>query len=373
MKDTPNRVYHHHWMSPLRCLAASLICCQAACLEAPSEGRGGDGGGGGGGDGRIELVVRQGRVDLDLPDYPLLVSLGEDEELAAGASDDGEDIGFVGPDDVPLPHEIEEWDPDTGTLVAWVQIPLLLAGADTPFALVYGGEPIPREPDRLWQAYEGVWHLGGEEDSTGRGALVDSSDAVGAVAAAQVGGGWDLLGGSLVIGDPADGHLDYGGEDSFTMSMWLRRTGLTGSYQTFLSKGGGPDGDTGYALETDDSAETLYGCLSDVDEYDCAAPGEALVEGVWRLVALVGDREADAFMVYADGLVSSIHEEFSNLQPDENDNPRPLTVGANHLGQHPIIGSVDEVRVTRRALSPAWLAADAASQADPSFVERVPN
>jgi hypothetical protein len=67
-----------------------------------------------------------------LTDYPLLISIASNANLAAGARSDGYDILFTSDDGTTkLDHEIEKYITGTGELVAWVKIPSLSATVDS--------------------------------------------------------------------------------------------------------------------------------------------------------------------------------------------------------------------------------------------------
>ncbi|MCC6435440.1 MAG: DUF2341 domain-containing protein [Acidimicrobiales bacterium] len=89
-----------------------------------------------------------------MTDYPLLVQLTS-PELAAAAQPDGDDLVFVGGDGVTrLDHELESWDPLTGSLTAWVRLPSLDAAIGTGLFL-YAGNPDAgdqQDPVGVWGA-----------------------------------------------------------------------------------------------------------------------------------------------------------------------------------------------------------------------------
>ncbi|TLY19906.1 MAG: DUF2341 domain-containing protein [Nitrospirae bacterium] len=94
----------------------------------------------------------------------------------------GANICGAGVDDCTLDHEIEEYDPTTGKLVAWVRIPVLKAFSyttpaplDTKIYIYYGNTDITtstENPTGVWDTdFKGVWHVkeatdAGKADST---------------------------------------------------------------------------------------------------------------------------------------------------------------------------------------------------------------
>src|SRR5437016_9531224 len=72
------------------------------------------------------ITIQGALVTGMLNGFPVLISLPGDTDLAASAQSNGNDIKFLLADGVTqLNHEIESYDPTTGQLVAWVQVPML--------------------------------------------------------------------------------------------------------------------------------------------------------------------------------------------------------------------------------------------------------
>ncbi|MEE8264025.1 MAG: DUF2341 domain-containing protein, partial [Gammaproteobacteria bacterium] len=115
---------------------------------------------------RKALSIDQGKVTATLTDFPVLVNLGSDADLAADAQPDFDDILFTSDDGTTkLNHEIEKYNATTGELVAWVKVPTLSSTADTVLYMYYGNGTIGNQenPSGVWDAnFQAVWHL--EED-----------------------------------------------------------------------------------------------------------------------------------------------------------------------------------------------------------------
>ena len=103
---------------------------------------------------RKKITINHSLVIDTLVDYPLLVNLGSDGDLAARAQNDGDDIFFSDLVGNKLNHEIEYFDGANGELVAWVKIPYLSSSIDTEIYMYYGNAsasnqepcPIQNEP-----------------------------------------------------------------------------------------------------------------------------------------------------------------------------------------------------------------------------------
>jgi hypothetical protein len=348
-----------------RAAATLLVWTATACLEAPPSG------GDGGGIGSVQLVVPAGSVLADLEGYPLLISITASDALADGARDDAGDLVFRTRDDTitELPHEIEAWNPDTGALVAWVRVPQLYAGFDNELELAYGEvRETAADPSAVWSSYAGVWHMSDLSDAASAAEATSLGDVT--KAEALIAGGHRFNGGHVVIGDPPDGHLDFGVDDSFTYSMWLQIASDSIDYQVLLSKGGTSQGNTGYSMETAPDGGWIYGCIADADVYACTTQDVSLTGNEWALVTLVVDREEDMMSLYLGAARLRTYDGIGDVDPDEDDNDHQMTLGSNETANFAIDGTIDEVRVSSGALGDAWIAADAASQGDPAnFVQ----
>ena len=201
--------------------------------------RAGAGTGGSGGGGivpvRRSLTIDSQQVVAPLVDFPLLVSVSS-PQLAASAQADGDDIHFIDSDETTqLDHEIESWDPASGTLVAWVRIATLPASVDKVIYLHYG-EPAAApqaNPEGVWMSsYRGVWHMNDQTadsiaDSTQhqnhgpKRAAAEPLEAGGKIGRAQ-----DFDGADDYINVGSDSSIDDIFASGGTLQAWIRHHGL---------------------------------------------------------------------------------------------------------------------------------------------------
>lgn len=132
---------------------------------------------------RRTITVDHTQVGADLADFPVLISLGGEWLKYQPSGDpghirqpDGGDIRFTTSSLVQLDHEIEAYDGVTGTLVAWVRVPLLSSSTDTQFYMWYGNAGCEDQwnPKAVWdEHFVMVHHLeetaGTHQDSTANG------------------------------------------------------------------------------------------------------------------------------------------------------------------------------------------------------------
>jgi uncharacterized delta-60 repeat protein len=179
---------------------------------------------------KITIQASQVTGTSDLLDFPVLINLPTDTELAASARNDGFDISFTSSDGLTqLSHQIERFDGGTGELVAWVKVPVVAWDTDTDIYLYYGNPTAANQedPDGVWDAnYMGVWHL----DESGTGALFEYRDST---ANANHGtGGKDygdyvptIASGQIGFGQTFDGANDFidTGNSGWYDTNWTHR------------------------------------------------------------------------------------------------------------------------------------------------------
>ena len=162
-------------------------------------------------------------------DFPVLINLSSDVDLAADAQDDGDDIFFTSYDGLTkLNHEIEKFDGATGELVAWVKVPSL--STSTIIYMYYGNATCDDQQNVIgvWDDnYVGVWHMGDAADTT----VADSTGTYDGAAAngptfEQVG----QIGNSISF-DGIDNHVATGAftppAGALTVSFWVKTDDIT--------------------------------------------------------------------------------------------------------------------------------------------------
>jgi len=124
---------------------------------------------------RKAITIDATGVIANLIDYPLLVSFTS-SDLQAHVQSSGNDILFTDSDFVTkLDHELENYDPSTGTVTAWVRVPLITAGSTQKIYIYYGDPTVPSQqnPTGVWASvtnptinYKFVSHMKNDPDST---------------------------------------------------------------------------------------------------------------------------------------------------------------------------------------------------------------
>ncbi len=176
--------------------------------------------------------------------FPVLISLASDANLAASAQASGNDILFTASDGITkLNHEIELYNSANGQLIAWVQVPVLAPG--TMIYLYYGNSSASNQQNRTatWNSnYNGVWHLPNgttlsASDSTGNannGALQGSP--VPAATTGEIDGAAGFNGSTANIQTPLNINTL-----PITVSAWVYPTNTSGPSEPWSTDAGGWD------------------------------------------------------------------------------------------------------------------------------------
>lgn len=336
---------------------------------------------------RKPLVVDHTAVEDDLDDFPLLVVLPVDTELASHARTDGADLVFTAADGVtPLRHEIQRFRDTTGELIAWVKVPTLAGNADTTVYLYYGNPTATdsQDPAAVWADYAAVLHLQEQGDGTGDEYRDSSGEGHhgtgGGVASAgssnrtpgRVSG---LFGYAQDFNDGGQSDLvrlrplDDGGWTALTVQAWIRPT---------------DDGDDRIACKAwstnpSDSVwmlgkrEANRARLRTPAEWQMFDGGSDHVNGAWTHVALTWSAGAPGpVRIYRDGVLdlegtldgSALYEHSTDVEP---------TLGNVPGGDRGLDGLLQEVRLAPLARSAAWLLTEVHNQTSPeTFVTRGP-
>jgi hypothetical protein len=321
---------------------------------------------------RKPITLQHGRVAADLTDFPVLISLPTDTDLAADARNDGLDLAFTAVDGTTLlDFEIEYFNGSTGELIAWVRVPLLSSAVDTTLYLYYG---FPGSPDRqdisgVWGAgYTGVWHM----DETGT-TLHDSAQGVlnGAVQGTVNQNVTGRVDGGDEFNGPAESWIQttnavaLGANQPFSAEAWLYANSMQGWYVGLVQKGrdpsGPPDADwVGLWFDDNDritfgwdwqsgKGGNLSGSVISAGQWYHAV---AVYDGANRRLYLNGALDAGPSAGHYDG-----NNETWNMATDRN-------------GWY-LDGLLDEVRVSSVARSAAWVATEYNNQASPSTFHQV--
>ncbi len=335
---------------------------------------------------RQVITIDSAQVPGDLTNFPILVSV-TDPNLRVMPSGNvgktnGGDILFTSSDAITqLDHEIENYDPSTGELVAWVEVPDVSATSDTVIFMYYGnpGASDQWDVDGTWDSnYLSVWHLnedpsisndcdggaGSKEicDSTSNSydgdscqawncfPVMDSGDQV----PGQIGGSLDF--------DGINDWIEYGTslviDVNFTIEAWINVRNFTA---------GSMDSIIGHAwdwhLQIRDSGKLIFRRWG---PYQGRQSTAALSTDRWyHVVITLTPGTTDNLKIYIDGVLDTLA---SMQAPVKNTSVWDLRIakvqGAPDIDWFD--GFIDEVRMSETVRSPEWIEASYNNQNNPS-------
>ncbi len=143
----------------------------------------------------------------------------------------GYDIAFTDAGGTPLYHEVEQYDPASGTLVAWVRVPVLSASVPTVIYVVYGDSAVStptQRPSGVWDGnFKGVWHLN-QAPTNSPGEILDSTANAnhGQSINMEAGDGTTGRIGNALQFDGVSEYIRFGGDDleitgNITVEFWI--------------------------------------------------------------------------------------------------------------------------------------------------------
>jgi biopolymer transport protein ExbB len=271
----------------------------------------------------------------------VLIRLHSGNFTFTDALDNGADIRFVDSDDKsPLTYHVESYDAKNGVATVWVSMPALNGGEKKQIWLYFGNKTAPVGEDvkgSFDPDYTLAYHFSegpGQptEDKTANGNTAANAPA-GVEDSAIIGHGGHFVGqGGVTVNDNPSLAMTAGAP--FTFTAWVKPDNLAGDQQLF-SRGGMVIG--------------ISGGLPYVTVGSGRAQATAPVkQGDWTHVGVVAD--GTTLKIYVNGVEAGA---VSVALPAI---AGPITIGGT------LIGSLDEVRLSKTARPPAMLMAMASAE-----------
>jgi hypothetical protein len=328
---------------------------------------------------RKSITIDHTKVSGTQADFPVLINLSADTDLAADAQDDGDDILFTSSDGTTkLSHEIESFSGTTGALIAWVKVPSLSPATDTVLYLYYNnsGATSQQNAADVWSNnFAGVWHL--KENPSGTAPQMQDSTS---------GASHGTSGGSMSSGDQVagevDGSLDFDGSNDYinfghktplnlttkgTLSAWVKFNSVPpNTYAYIVGKSNGGNADTTcYGISRDSGSGKFFLWISDNADQDLAYTStSSWTAGTWYYFTGVWKGAGSTMQMYVNGAANGASlSETNNAQVDVT---QDLHTGCGFdsacYSSSALNGVIDEVRVSSINRTPEWIATEYANQ-----------
>jgi len=307
--------------------------------------------------------------------FPLLVSLNAPWLRSVGnggsvARADGFDIYFSSDQagTAKLAHEVELYAADTGVLIAWVRIPMLMP--QTVLYLHYGDPALTTDPQQVaavWSTgYEAVFHMDAIADAAGKNL------ALAAVTSGSAPGRIDIACGF----DGVDDYVDIGSATAIDDVFAAGGTAEAWFYaETFGETGYGRIFDKGHEFgwsifvnnaERAESLGFLHGSGTQSWGF-WNTVANTMTLNAWHHVAVVYNQAsaANVPLFYVDGAPVTV----VTLDPPPasmmSDAARSLRAGNRVAGDRTFDGLLDELRLSSTVRSADWIATEVRNQVDP--------
>ena len=319
---------------------------------------------------RQAIVLNHAKVpNTDQTDFPVLISgvypyLANVSNGGFVQSANGYDIVFSQDPEgaTKLDHEIDSYNPVTGTVNFWVRIPTLSHTVDTVIYLFYGNPSITVSQENkpgVWEnGYAAVWHFGGSSlstsDSTSNG---NNGTAYGAgTVAGKIGGAASFTGSSA-------SYINFGSGSSLNattggmVSAWVYPNSPGGYGGIFLKGTTAGNGDYGMRYNP---GGNWVAAVND-GSWTVGASNSTLSAQTWVKLDMCWD--GSNLFQYTNGALDTKTAFSVPLAP----NSQNAIVGYNFIDGSGWVGGIDEVRVrTDGCRSSDWIATEYANESSPS-------
>ena len=314
---------------------------------------------------RKQIWVNSSMVDSDLSDFPVLISI-TDNDLKNNADTTGYDIIFTSSEinwktgafsDI-LPHEIEKWDKNTGELVCWVKLDIS-SSTNTSFYLYYNSicNSDKQDAENVWDDnYVGVWHI---NEGVTNSIVRDSTSNFGNSsvntwtpnALSKVGPGGQLVSGTNHIEFPDSSAFDsINTNNAVTVSMWIKWSGSTEAYNELIGRYGNAANAGGSELLLKSNGKLAWYVNNAGNNIDGTGIN-TLVTGTWYYVAAVYSTAGGK--TYVNGAQDASVGYGSACGTSDNN---PMQIGHDQFGSGRYFrGYFDEARISNIVRSPAWI------------------
>ncbi|MFC1610649.1 DUF2341 domain-containing protein [Myxococcota bacterium] len=306
---------------------------------------------------RRRIVIHHEYVLADLTDFPALISLTSDADLASDAQDNGNDLAFANQAGTrSLSHDIEHFDGNSGRLVVWVEVPSLSSTEDTVIYMYYDNPTAFNQEDAAgtWSSgYEAVYHLHDDfNNSAGVGREGSNNNSTDIAALIGDGQMFDPTGGD-------NAHVDLGawslpaGTNQITLEAWVQFATLPGIDSRLISKAVTFNvQDHVFMLDRNHQRIRFRLKTGTEDSWGTselrASSGDLLAD-TWYLVAGVYDG-SDMF-IHLDGNEVGRTSKTGEVRRNGWD----IFLGDNPSEDRPLDGVLDEARISSVSRSREWL------------------
>ncbi|MFW9853407.1 MAG: DUF2341 domain-containing protein, partial [Candidatus Thorarchaeota archaeon] len=317
---------------------------------------------------RKNFTINAAKVSADLTNFPVLINLDGDTDLLNVKQTNGNDILFTDDSGTKLDFQIELFDQNEPSFVAWVKTNLS-STTNTIISMYYGNSTAANQenPSGVWDSnYVGVWHM--DEDPSGAPPqIIDSTSpsshgtTSGAMTSSDQMEG--VICGSVDL-DGTNDFVDFGNPSelqitgAFTLEVNFLADEVQNDY--LINKMGG-GGSRGWDINLDDDFPNapdgwMFFQISSDGSNMRSVGYERITVGQWYHV--VGVYNPSTYLrFYVNGQM--VAENTTNIPSSMYDPNLPVRLGFRSDSSSSLFdGSYDEVRISTSARSAEWISAE---------------
>jgi hypothetical protein len=331
---------------------------------------------------RKQVIIDHAKVAGNHMNFPVLIALSSDTDLANKAQNDGGDITFTDEWGTQLSHEIEFYDSTSGQLIVWIKVPSISSIQDTILYLYYGNNACENQEDitQTWGShYRLVQHLnettGIHHDSSmyyNDGTYYGSTQNVSGI----------IDGADQFVGDlgniPGGDYIDCGNATSLnlntaiTISSWIKPIADQINWNHLCTKGANSPNRV-YQLSIE-ANETIDFIINGDNTNAKATTAISVPIDEWSYIT--GTYDGNIIKVYING-IQQASKSYTNAI---NTNEVHLYIagrvdGTGNVGSpiYTFNGSMDEIRISDIANDDEWILTEYYNQNNPSEFIQVGN
>ncbi|MES2681273.1 MAG: DUF2341 domain-containing protein, partial [Bacteroidota bacterium] len=323
-----------------------------------------------------KLTTQQTQISVgntSLSNFPVLVRFTDNDlkHVSNGGKVQnlsGFDIVFTASDTVTvINHQLEKYDPVTGEVVAWVQLPSLSATVNTDFFIFFGNSLVILNPSTnvTWDSnFKGVWHLNSNQSDATVNLNNLTSNSTSVLSPGLAANGVSIAP-AQSLSQITNPLLQLNGK--LTLETWLKFSDVQPGVSNNVIISNGDAGELGannyhYSLNLIGNGVNVnklrffweHGAGTDVILVSTAPA--SLVLGTWHHVAAVRDTANGLVYFYFDGAQLGSALTFTNL-PDQGLLSNFQIGRDQNNTSFDIDAGFDEVRISNSVRIPEWIQA----------------
>ncbi len=321
-----------------------------------------------------QFVIDPSQVSGTAPltNFPVMISM-TDTDLRSSANGgnvenaNGFDIIFtLGDCATLLVHDLEHYDPVSGEIVIWVQIPTLNNSISTPFFMFYGNNAVVADQSstNVWTdiGYDGVWHLHDDfTDASGSGNNGINNGSSDLSPAQNLSDGQSFVDPNHWI--QLDNHPTR--VNDFSYSAWVRTNNNASAGQRIICDDAS-NGQGCHAISIGDPGTgRIRFYIRNMGPVSLDSPAGVISNNTWHYIAATFNDVTNLKSLYVDGVLVNSATVGGNLGVAAGSASIGGEVAAGENGNR-LNGDLEEVRASNSLLSGDWIATEFNNQNSPN-------